>query len=166
MDEAIRIFRMIGSEFNNIPDDDVVDEETGKITQYGIKSYMTLFSDMISCRRFGKMYDKALAYLTAHKLKMMDMGEIGESGNDGLGSMALGLRIASASEGETSVSFGSGAQASSSDPDADYALTIYGLEFLKLRRGAIIPIVSAGEPIYQTIPGYPHTKDCVNNQGA
>lgn len=29
--------------------------------------------------------------------------------------------------------------------DAEYALTVYGLEFLTLRRNAIIPIVSAGE---------------------
>ena len=160
MEEALKIFRIVASEFKGIPDEDVTNED-GSVT-YGIKTYMTLFSDQISCRRFGKSYSKALAYLTAHKLKMMDKGD--NAGSDGLGSMALGLRIASASEGETSVSFGSGSLASSSDPDADYALTIYGLEFLKIRRGAIIPIVSAGEPVNVSIPGYPHTTDCVNNQ--
>lgn len=159
MDEAIRIFRLVAGEFSSIPDEDVTDSESGKVT-YGLRSYMELFSDQISCRRFGKSYAKALAYLTAHKLKMMDKSD--NAGNDGLGSMSLGLRLASASEGETSVSFGSGSLASSSDPDADYALTIYGLEFLKLRRGAIIPIVSAGEPVNVSIPGYPHTTDCMN----
>ena len=159
MEEALKILRIVAPEFNSIPDEDTVNED-GSIT-YGVKTYMQLWADAVSCRRFGKAYAKALAYLTAHRLKMMDMGD--SAGSDGLGSMSLGLRIASASEGETSVSFGSGGMASSQDPDADYALTIYGLEFLKLRRGAIIPIVSAGEPIYNMIPGYPHTEDCVNN---
>lgn len=160
IDDAVRIFRLVAPEFSSIPDEDYVWPD-GKL-QYGIKTYMELFADEISCRRFGKSYAKALAYMTAHRLKMMDMSD--DAGSDGLGSMALGLRIASASEGETSVSFGSGGLASSSDPDADYALTIYGLEFLKLRRMAIIGIVSAGEPIYNIIPGYPHRPDCVNHR--
>lgn len=160
MEEALRIFRIVATEFKHIPDEDTIDDQ-GHVV-YGIKTYMELFSKFVSCRKFGGAYAMALAYLTAHKLKMMDMGDA--SGDDGLGSMALGLRIASASEGETSVSFGSG-MAGSQDPDADFAMTIYGLEFLKLRRGAIVSIVSAGEPIYNLIPGYPHTPDCVNQNG-
>jgi len=137
--EAIRIFRIVAAEFAEIPDEDEVDSETGKTT-YGLTSYMDIFKDQISEKRFGSTYPKALAYLTAHKLKMMDCGADG----DNIGSIASSLRLASASEGETSVSFSTN-QASNLQKDAEYALTIYGLEFLTLKRNAIIPIVSAGE---------------------
>ena len=132
--EALRIFRIIGNEFKEIPDDD-------SDMMYGVNTYLELFADQISAKRFGTSYTKALAYLTAHKLKMMDKGA-----DDGFGSMGAALRIASASEGETSVSFASNASLST-ETDAEYALTIYGIEFLTLRRNAIIPIVSAGEPV-------------------
>ena len=135
--EALRIFRIIGGEFSAIPDDDVTDESG---TVYGMNTYLELYADQISAKRFGKSYTKALAYLTAHKLKMMDKGA-----DDGFGSMGAALRVASASEGETSVSFSS--SISTADAESEYGLTIYGVEFLTLKRNAIIPIVSAGEPV-------------------
>ncbi len=138
LEKTLRIFRIVANEFAGIPDED--SEEDGK-TVYGVKTYIDLFHDQISAKRFGASYTKALAYLTAHKLKMMDKGA-----DDGFGSMGAALRIASASEGETSVSFASNASLST-ETDAEYALTIYGIEFLTLRRNAIIPIVSAGEPV-------------------
>ena len=58
------------SEFNDIPDEDVTDPDTGKVVTHGVKTYLELYSDQISEKRFGKTYQKALAYLTAHKLKM------------------------------------------------------------------------------------------------
>ena len=140
LNETLRIFRIVASEFAHIPDEDTPQDD--KI-EYGVKTYIELFHDQISEKRFGKSYTKALAYLTAHKLKMMDKGE-----DDGFGSMGAALRVASASEGETSVSFGN--VVSTADAESEYGLTIYGIEFLTLKRNAIIPIVSAGEPI----PGY------------
>ena len=130
--EALKIFRIVASEFNGIPDGD---DESG-----GILTYFSIFSDLISVSRFGKSYPKALAYLTAHKLKMMGLGV----DSDNIGSIAASLRLSSASEGETSVSFSTN-QGTNMQPDAEYALTIYGLEFLTLKRNAIIGIVSAGE---------------------
>lgn len=135
--EALRIFRIIGGEFSAIPDDDVTDESG---TVYGMNTYLELYADQISAKRFGKSYTKALVYLTAHKLKMMDKGA-----DDGFGSMGAALRVASASEGETSVSFSG--SISTADAESEYGLTIYGVEFLTLKRNAIIPIVSAGEPV-------------------
>jgi len=99
-----------------------------------------LYSDQISEKRFGASYQKALAYLTAHKLKMNGYGDTGT------GSIADSLRVGSYSEGETSISYTTGQQ-TNLQVDAEYALTVYGLEFLTLRRNAIIPIVSAGEAI-------------------
>lgn len=136
--EALQIFRIVASEFNDIPDEDVTDPDTGKIVAYGIKTYLELYADQISQKRFGSTYQKALAYLTAHKLKMSghgntDNGVIGDS-----------LRVSSYSEGETSISYSTNQQ-TNLQVDAEYALTVYGLEFLTLKRNAIIPIVSAGE---------------------
>lgn len=136
--DALAIFRIVAKEFSDIPDEDVVDEETGKVTQYGVKTFIDLYADQISERRFGSSYQKALAYLTAHKLKMNGYGDTGT------GTIADSLRVSSYSEGETSISYSTGQQ-TNLQVDAEYALTVYGLEFLTLRRNAIIPIVSAGE---------------------
>lgn len=138
--EALDIFRMIAKEFDDIPDEDIVDEETGKVKTYGVKTYLELYSDQISEKRFGSTYQKALAYLTAHKLKMNGLG----NNNSGTGTIADSLRVSSYSEGETSISFAS-SQQTNLQVDAEYALTVYGLEFLTLRRNAVIPIISAGE---------------------
>ena len=139
--EALKIFRMVAAEFANIPDDDVTDPETGEVKEYGINSYLELYKDQISEKRFGSTYQKALAYLTAHKLKMSGLGN-----NEGTGNIAIAdsLRVGSYSEGETSISFTTHQQ-TNLHVDAEYALTVYSLEFLTLRRNAIIPIISAGE---------------------
>lgn len=136
--EALEIFRIVATEFADIPDEDTTDETTGKKT-YGVKTYLELYSDQISEKRFGSSYPKALAYLTAHKLKMSGYGA-----NNGTGVIADSLRVSSFSEGETSISFSTNQQ-TNLQTDAEYALTIYGLEFLTLRRNAIIPIINAGE---------------------
>lgn len=140
--EALTIFRLVATEFADMPDDDVVDAGTGKVTQYGVNSFLKLYSDQISEKRFGKSYQKALAYLTAHKLKMNGYG------NKENGVIGDSLRVGSFSEGETSISYTTNQQ-TNLQVDAEYALTVYGLEFLTLRRNAVIPIISAGEG-----PGY------------
>ena len=136
--DALEIFRLVAPEFSGMPDDDVKDPGSGKVTQYGIRSFLELYADQISRKRFGRAYQKALAYLTAHKLKMNGYG-----GTEN-GKIADSLRVGSYSEGETSISYTTNQQANL-QCDAEYALTVYGLEFLTLRRNAIIPIVSAGE---------------------
>ena len=140
--DALEIFRLVAPEFSDIPDDDVKDPETGKITQYGVRSFLSLYADQISERRFGSSYQKALAYLTAHKLKMNGYGDCEN------GKIADSLRVGSYSEGETSISYTT-SQQTNLQVDAEYALTVYGLEFLTLRRNSVIPIISAGEgPVY------------------
>ena len=140
--DALEIFRLVAPEFSDIPDDDVKDPETGKNTQYGVRSFLSLYADQISERRFGSSYQKALAYLTAHKLKMNGYGDCEN------GKIADSLRVGSYSEGETSISYTT-SQQTNLQVDAEYALTVYGLEFLTLRRNAVIPIISAGEgPVY------------------
>lgn len=134
---ALETFRIVAPEFASIPDEKTTDDD-GNVT-YGVNDYIELWKDQISEKKFGQSYSKALAYLTAHKLKMLGFGE-----NEGLGSIGLSLRVGSVSEGEASVSFGT-SQATNLNPDAEFALTVYGLEFLTLRRNCIIPIINAGE---------------------
>ncbi|MCI9658737.1 MAG: DUF4054 domain-containing protein [Lachnospiraceae bacterium] len=136
--EALEIFRMVAAEFASMPDEDVRDPDTGQITAYGVRSFLTLYADQISEKRFGSTYQKALAYLTAHKLKMNGYGDTRN------GTISDALRVASFSEGESSISFAT-SQQTNLQVDAEYALTVYGLEFLTLRRNAVIPIISAGE---------------------
>ena len=140
--DALEIFRLVATEFSDMPDDDEINPDTGKIARYGVKTFLKLYSDQISEKSFGSSYQKALAYLTAHKLKMNGYG-INENGK-----ISDSLSVGSYSEGETSISYTTNQQ-TNLQVDAEYALTVYGLEFLTLRRNAIIPIVSAGEgPCY------------------
>ena len=140
--EALAIFRMVATEFADMPDNDVADPETGVVTAYGVNSFLSLYADQISEKRFGSTYQKALAYLTAHKLKMAGYG------NTENGKIGDSLRVGSYSEGETSISYTTNQQ-TNLQVDAEYALTPYGLEFLTLRRNAVVPIISAGEgPAY------------------
>lgn len=140
--DALEIFRLVATEFSDMPDDDEKYLDTGIIVRYGVNSFLELYSDQISEKRFGSSYQKALAYLTAHKLKMNGYG------NSENGQIADSLRVGSYSEGETSISYTTNQQ-TNLQVDAEYALTVYGLEFLTLRRNAVIPIISAGEG-----PGY------------
>lgn len=139
--EALEIFRLVATEFADMPDEDLIDDETGEVAIYGVKSFLKLYSDQISEKRFGKTYQKALAYLTAHKLKMNGYG------NNENGRIGDSLRVGSYSEGETSISYTTNQQ-TNLQVDAEYALTVYGLEFLTLRRNSVIPIISAGEGPY------------------
>ena len=136
--EALEIFRMVAAEFASMPDEDVRDPDTGQITAYGVRSFLTLYAVQIAEKRFGSTYQKALAYLTAHKLKMNGYGDTRN------GTISDAFRVASFSEGESSISFAT-SQQTNLQVDAEYALTVYGLEFLTLRRNAVIPIISAGE---------------------
>lgn len=125
MMNTLQIFRLVATEF-----DSLVDET--------IENWIELTAPLISEKRFGKLYNQALALLTAHRLKMAGYG-------DGtLGTVGDTLRVGSYSEGETSVSYTVN-QATNLLVDADLALTPYGLEYLSLRRLVVIPIRSAGE---------------------
>ena len=125
---AIEIIRLIGGEFSSVAD------ET-------IEQWIEIVRPMVSKKQFGKLYEQGLAYLVCHKLKMAGLGEnpLGE-----LGSIGLGLTVGSVSEGGSSVSFGAN-QSSSLAKDAELAMTVYGVQFLQLRRSVIVPIHCGGE---------------------
>ena len=58
--DALEIFRLAAPEFSGIKDFDWIDEETGDLKR-GICSFLNLYADQISRKRFGSSYDKALA---------------------------------------------------------------------------------------------------------
>lgn len=122
---ALEIFRLVAMEFSSMKD--------AKVSQW-----LELTAPLISKRVFGKLYDQALALLTAHRLKMAGYGD------NSYGTVGDTLRIGSYSEGETSIGFTVN-QATNLLVDAELTLTPYGLEYLSLRRLVVIPIRSAGE---------------------
>lgn len=122
---ALQIFRLVAAEFADMKDEVV-------------SQWIELTAPLISKRVFGKLYDQALALLTAHRLKL------GGYGDSSLGTVGDALRVGSYTEGETSISFSTN-QATNLLVDADLVLTPYGLQYLALRRLVVIPIRSAGE---------------------
>lgn len=122
---ALETVRLIGSEFSEVSD------ET-------IEKWLELSKPLISAKKFGTTYHQALALLTAHRLKMAGYGD---NSNASIGDAML---VNSYSEGEASVSFAA-SQNTNLMADAELALTVYGLQFLTLRRSCIMSIISAGE---------------------
>ncbi len=119
------LFRLIAKEFDDVPDEDVL-------------KWFDMTKPFLSRKRFGNMYEHALVYLTAHKLKMAGYGD------NSMGKVDDSLRVSSYSEGDASIGF-SVSQGNNMSVDAEYALTSYGLQYLSIRRSKIIPITSAGE---------------------
>lgn len=125
---AIEIIRLIGSEFACIESVD-------------LQKWIDVVRPMVSSRQFGKLYEQAIAYLVCHKLKMAGHGEnpLGD-----IGTIGTGFAVGSVSEGGSSISFGAN-QASNLAADAELGLTVYGVQYLQLRRSVIVPIHCSGE---------------------
>ena len=130
--KLITMVRVIGDgEFNSLADDD---EET-------LKFWFDFVQPMVSRKQFGNLYYQAIVLLTCHKMKMSGLGEntLGDMGKLGNSYMA-----SSVSDGGSSISFAS-TGAGNLQVDAEYGMTIYGTQFLQLRRMAIVPIHVSGE---------------------
>lgn len=123
--EAFEIIRNTMNEFDKVPDDKV-------------RIFISLVESLISRKKFGKMYEQALAYMAAHKMKLSGLGSttIGGTIGDTIG-------LSSISEGETSVSF-SNNQSANITSDAEFGLTMYGIQFLQIRKRCVLTIVTAG----------------------
>ena len=122
---TIEIIRLVGKEFSSVSDSDLL-------------HMIDMVKPLVSKSKFGKLYNMALAYLICHKLKMAGYGDDG-----GFGTIADSMRVSSYSEGSRSVSFG-GVGSTASASDAELGLTIYGMQYLDLRRLAVVPITIAG----------------------
>lgn len=112
--------------------------EFAKMEDGAVEQWITMTRPMLSQKRFGRVYEQALALLTAHRLKLAGYGD------NPLGSIGDMMRVGSYSEGSVSVSF-SASPAGNSQIDGDLPLTTYGAQFLALRKSCIVSILSAGE---------------------
>lgn len=123
--EAFDIIRKTMNEFDGVPDEKII-------------TFITISEPLISKKKFGKLYEQALAYMAAHKMKLSGLGgtTIGGTIGDTIG-------LSSISEGETSVTF-SNNQTANVTSDAEYGLTMYGMQYLQLRKKCIITIVVSG----------------------
>ncbi len=124
---ALEIIRLTMPEFEQVQDDKV-------------EKWITLARPLVSEEKFGQLYEQAVALLTAHKMGLSGIG--GTLAGTKL-SMASGQGLASVSEGETSISFDTaGTSMAATDPmAAEYAKTIYGLQYLSLCSQVIFPAV-------------------------
>ena len=126
--DAFEIIRKTMSEFDEVSDDTV-------------QVFLALAEPMLSKKRFRKLYQQALAFMAAHKMKMSGLGKAIGIGS-GIGTIGDTVGFASISEGDTSVSFSN--QAGNTATDSEFSLTVYGMQYLNLRKRCIVTIVSAG----------------------
>lgn len=131
--KALEIIRLTMPEFKEI--DDVT-----------IEKWISLVRPLVSDVKFKSQYEHAVALMAGHKMKLSGYGD-GLAGTDLTLVSTAGL--ASVSEGETSISFDSSANslAASNPVDAEYVKTVYGLQFLSLRRMLVMPITIDGSGI-------------------
>jgi hypothetical protein len=131
-EKVLKIIRIVAAEFKTV-DDDTVD------------CWIELTAPLVSRKMFGKLHSQALALRTAHRMKLAGVGVEDDPLSD-IGSIGAGnlMRVAAFSEGETSINFNTNT-AQYAEVDADLALTEYGVQYLCIRRAAIMPIRSAGE---------------------
>ena len=123
---ALQVFRLVASEFSATSDEtvDVV---------------FALVAPQVSESKFGKLYPQAIAYLAAHWLAWQAV--ITSSGSTG--GAATGGRVTSEKEGDLSRSYTDNSRNPTTSSFADNLdRTAYGLEFKRLARMAIVPLVT------------------------
>ena len=123
---ALQAFRLVASEFSATSDEtvDVV---------------FALVAPQVSESKFGKLYPQAIAYLAAHWLAWQAV--ITSSGSTG--GAATGGRVTSEKEGDLSRSYTDNSSNPTTSSFADNLdRTAYGLEFKRLTRMAIVPLVT------------------------
>lgn len=134
MATPLTIFRIVATEFATIDDDTV-------------NTWIDLTAPLVSRKRFGKVYEQALALLTAHRMKVAAVGsdESASGELDGVGGTAVGFKVGSYTSGGESISFNGSVLTSALNPDAEFTQTVYGVQYLTLRNLHTVAIINAGE---------------------
>ena len=121
---VVEMVRMIsGDDFADVSDD-MIDE------------WDDFVSPMVSKKQFGKLYDHAKALLICHKMKLTGLG-----GNSlgALGQIGNSFIASSVSDGGSSISFANSG-AGNKEVNAEFAMTVYGMQYLQLLRTCVVPI--------------------------
>lgn len=121
---VISVIKTVAREFSTTGEDE-------------LQAWVDLTAPFISEKVYGKFYAQALAYLTAHRMKLAGLGD------NTYGSAEDTLKVGSFNEGETAISFNT-SQATNLMTDGELSLTTYGLAFLGIRRMVVVSIKTAG----------------------
>jgi hypothetical protein len=136
MATPLEIFRVVAAEFAAIADNTV-------------EFWIELTRPLVSKKYFGRVYEQALALLTAHRMETAGVGatapDAGSGGLEDIGCSGIALKVASYSSGGESISFNSGTLTTPLATDAEYAQTTYGVQYLTLRDLYAISIINSGE---------------------
>ena len=131
----LEIFRMVAAEFGDISDEVVT-------------SWIYLTAPLVSRRHFRQFHEQALALLTAHRMKMADVGGTPGAPDlvDDVGGMGNFTKIASYTEGKVSVKFNHD-KGQYDGLMSELELTEYGIQYMSLMRMGRPPITSAGQKL-------------------
>lgn len=126
--------RMLAPEFNNVGDDTIND-------------WVEFCRPFVSKKQFGKLYNQALAFFVCHRMKMAGLGEniLGSSITGSSGVVGAGYSATSISDGGTSISFASSGGVGNTTTDVELTQTVYGSQFLQIRKMVVVPIHISGE---------------------
>lgn len=122
-DKILAAFRQIAPEYSDKSDNEV-------------KGLIVAYEDFVSKRTFGQLYEKAVACLVAHFLKIGDMLTAGES------CALLGGSVVMEKEGDLQRQYGSNSGGKRSDYEEWLGKTVYGKMFLALRNMCVFPVLT------------------------
>lgn len=103
----------------------VVAPEYASKTDAELDLFATEAECEVSQKKWGCKYDRAVALITAHLIAMSERAKNSGTGSSGTGQMKK-VKV-----GQLEREFDVG---SSSDEDGSYSLTIYGKEFIRIRK--------------------------------
>lgn len=123
---VLDIVRLIGDEFNGVSDAEIA-------------TWTEFVRPLVSRNKFGNLYDRAVALLVCHNLKMSGKGNDSHSDMIELSAMANSAGIGSISDGGSSISF-NGSRLFEVGASAEYSRTLYGQQYINLVKLTVIPI--------------------------
>lgn len=120
--DVLAVFRIAAPEFSEVEDATIL-------------ANLDFYADLVSRKNFGRFYERAVALLTAHYMALANTAAQEGSGSS---SITAGAVIRE-KEGELERQY-----SESTDGNELLAKTIYGQQYLALRRVCIIPLTVRG----------------------
>ncbi|MCL1987424.1 MAG: DUF4054 domain-containing protein [Firmicutes bacterium] len=113
-----------------------------------VLQWINLTAPLVSKRKFGNLWEQALALMTAHRMTLSGVGLFDnetETENETLPQDAYQTaRVSSYSEGSVSISYNDNLE-KLGNLTSDLGMTEYGVQYQSLLRLKVIPILNSGE---------------------
>ncbi len=135
MATSLELFRTLVTEFTSINDETVL-------------TWLDITTPFVSRKYFGNLYQQALVYLTAHRMKTGNVGNedsIGDSDFSDIGGVGTAFKVSGYGSGGENISFNSGILTAQLSPDAEFTQTAYGVQYLSIRKLCSTSIINSGE---------------------